>query len=129
MPNSLDIVDRIFTFNEDVVGVDTPEVTGLGGFNREWLRTALEEEAKEFYEAETIADQVDALVDSMIFAIGGLRRMGLTRGQAKACIQAVLDANDQKAAGRKASRDFGVPDAIKPEGWVGPEARIKEILE
>ena len=76
-----------------------------------------------------MVDQVDALVDTVIFALGGLARLGLTEEQAEACFNAVMDANFEKKRGTKESRAVeGVADAIKPEGWVGPEQRIKAIL-
>ena len=127
----IDLIGRVFDFNERVVGVDTSQLGPLKPMDRktkEWIHAALKEEATELLAADNPIDEIDALVDSMIFAIGGLRRIGLTKRQASLAMTAVLDANDQKAAGRKASRDFGVPDAIKPEGWVAPEERIEEML-
>jgi len=127
------IVDRIFRFNENVVKATPPAGSPallLFGDEREWLAMALREEVSEFKDAEDLTGQIDALVDLCIFAIGGLARMGLTREQAQACFEAVLNANDRKAAGKKATRDVGdVKDAVKPEGWVGPEETIRRIVE
>lgn len=101
-----------------------------------WLRQALEEEAKELIESytscsdqtEKLVAQVDACVDAAVFAIGGLVRLGLTPRQITDVFHAVMDANFTKRAGAVAGRE-GAPDAAKPEGWVGPEERIKEILD
>lgn len=122
---------RVFDFNAQVVGIEprplgtiTPEHPEMG-----WLVRVLQEEAQELAEAENLVDQVDALIDSIIFAMGGLYRLGLTEEQALKCFHAVMDANFEKKAGQKEGREVeGVKDAIKPEGWKGPEARIKEIL-
>lgn len=133
MTNFNPIVQSVCTFNWDVIGVVPPEYVdplGLDPASKEWLGKALNEEALEFMEAETSVDQVDALVDTIIFAIGGMYRMGLTLSQIDACLAAVMEANFKKKAGVKANRAVeGVKDGVKPEGWVGPEARIAEILE
>lgn len=123
---------RVFDFNAQVVGVEprllgtiTPEHPEM-----EWLVGVLQEEAQELAEAKNLVDQVDALVDSIVFAMGGLYRLGLTEEQALKCFHAVMDANFEKKAGQKKGREVeGVKDAIKPEGWKGPEARIREILD
>jgi len=125
------MLTRVFDFNAQVVGIE-PRLLGTitpGHPEIEWLVGVLQEEAQELAEAETLVDQVDALIDSIVFAMGGLYRLGLTKEQALECFHAVMDANFEKKAGQKKGREVeGVKDAIKPEGWKGPEARIKEIL-
>lgn len=97
---------------------------------KEWLIKALEEELQEFREANTPEDSVDALIDLIIFACGGLYRAGLTPDQAKACFTAVSDANDAKKAGVKQNRAVeGVADAVKPTGWVDPKNTIALLLK
>lgn len=138
MQHNLSIVERVFDFNEQVVGVDPPGIRPLDPAEAGWLSSALKEEADELTDAsyggddpsgeeEMVVDQIDACLDAAIFAIGGLARMGLTREQAEACFHAIMDANFEKKAGVKPGRE-GAKDAVKPEGWVGPEARIKEII-
>lgn len=137
MQHNPSIVERVFDFNEQVVGVDVPTLRPLAQAEAGWLSSALKEEADELTDAswigtpsdvqEAVVDQVDACLDAAIFAIGGLARMGLTREQAEACFHAIMDANFEKRAGVKPGRE-GAKDAVKPEGWVGPEARIKEII-
>ena len=140
------IVSRIFDFNKSVVGINRPTLRPLPLTEAVWLRTAICEEGNELHDdtvkftgpqgtlplteedrQDLIVAQVDACVDAAIFAIGGLARLGLSRTQAEAVLHAVMDANFEKKAGVKEGRT-GAPDAIKPEGWTGPEARIKEIL-
>lgn len=137
MQQKSSIVERVFDFNEQVVGVDVDDLAPMSPTEAKWLASAFREEADELvdaswsgdtgFEDDTVVDQVDACLDTAIFAIGGLARIGLTREQAEACFHAIMDANFEKKAGVKEGRE-GAKDAIKPEGWIGPEARIKEIL-
>lgn len=126
----LDIVWRVFKFNH-MIGAGKSETPGQIDFlTKEWLIRALEEELQEFREANTPEDSVDALIDLIIFACGGLYRAGLTHDQAKACFTAVLDANDAKKAGVKQNRAVaGVADAVKPAGWVDPKNSIALLLK
>lgn len=120
---------RVFEFNRIIQEVEYRDRVPLKNKEKQWLLTCLREEADEFDEALDRVQQVDALIDSMIFAAGGLFRMGLTAEQAEACMNAVMDANFQKKTGQKAGRVFeGVADATKPDDWVGPELRISQIL-
>lgn len=121
---------QIFRFNREVVGVQPPPSPSLFSIKeRDWLVTALREEAQELSDSRTVEDQVDALVDSIIFAVGGLFRMGLTESQAELCLNAVMEANFTKRSGVKPGRVFeGVRDAVKPKDWVAPEARIRGVL-
>lgn len=139
------IVQRIFEFNKTVVGITRSAISPLGISEARWLRKALHEEGDELLDAtqdyvylphqgpqfqeeeDRVIGQVDACCDAAVFAIGGLARIGLTSDQALECIHAVMDANFEKKAGVKPGRE-GAADAVKPEGWVGPEERIKEIL-
>ena len=124
-----DMLERVVSFNQSVVGIAPRPLTPFAPDEKTWMVRVLQEEADELGEATTVVDQVDALVDSIIFAMGGLYRLGLTHEQATRCFNAVMDANFEKKAGQKAGRVIGqVSDAVKPEGWVGPEARIAEIL-
>lgn len=134
MQSSEDPFELVSRFNRDVVKIGERSLYFLGAPEAKWLATALREEADELLQAsgsddleERFIGQVDACIDAAIFAIGGLSRLGLSPQQAKACFEAVMAANFEKKSGVKAGRE-GAPDAVKPEGWVGPEDRIKEIL-
>ncbi len=121
--------NRVFEFNQIIQQVPSRKPEPLTGKEKDWLLTCLKEEADEFEIALDRVQQVDALIDSMIFAAGGLFRMGLTARQAEDCLNAVMDANFLKKTGQKEGRVFeGVVDATKPEGWTGPELRISQIL-
>lgn len=93
----------------------------------------LQEELDEMKNAETAEDVVDALIDLCVVAIGTLD--GFSVDSHKAWDE-VLDANMKKETGVKSSRPnpLGLPDLIKPEGWVAPshlgnEGKIKEIFD
>jgi predicted HAD superfamily Cof-like phosphohydrolase len=92
----------------------------------------LQEELDEFNTAKNADDAVDALIDLCVVAIGTLDAFGVDSHKAW---DAVLEANMNKEVGIKASRPnpLGLPDLIKPEGWVAPShldniGRFEEIF-
>lgn len=125
-----DFIDRVFRFNRIILGIEQPQKpSALKEADHRWMVMALREEATELEGSENLADQVDALIDSIIFATGGLFKLGLTNKQVHQCMHAVMYANFQKKAGANPNRPVeGVKDGIKPPGWVPPEAHLKEIL-
>lgn len=126
--NFSNLIQRITTFNYTVVNIgERAHCQGLASKEAEWLKTALCEEAQELVDAPSVVEQADACGDAIIFAIGGLVRMGLMPLEIDKVLHSIMDANFEKKAGVKPGRE-GAPDAVKPEGWVGPEARIKGIL-
>ena len=80
----------------------------------------LMEELTELKNAENAEDVVDALIDLCVVAIGTLDSFSVDSYRAW---DEVLKANMTKKTGIKASRPnpLGLPDLIKPEGWVGPD--------
>lgn len=62
---------------------------------------------------------VDGLIDMCVFAIGTLDVFDVNANDAW---DRVLEANMVKSVGVKEGRPnpFGLPDLIKPEGWVAP---------
>ena len=92
----------------------------------------LEEELTELKYATNADDAVDALIDLCVVAIGTLDGFGVDSHKAW---DAVLIANMNKEVGIKESRPnpLGLPDLIKPTGWVAPshsnnEGKLKEIF-
>jgi len=79
----------------------------------------LQEELDELSSADNAEDVVDALIDLCVVAIGTLDGFAVDSHKAW---DEVLEANMKKQTGIKASRPnpLGLPDLIKPEGWVGP---------
>lgn len=83
----------------------------------------LNEELTETEEAYLNSDPeelVDGLIDLCVVAIGTLDAMGVDPYKAW---DQVHNSNMQKKVGIKESRPnpLGLPDLIKPEGWVGPD--------
>ena len=124
------MIHEVFQFNQQVLRIHPSLPTPLVGGRMEWLTMALEEEIRELHEAESTAEQVDALIDLAYFAIGGLCRIGLTEDQAKACFDTVHQYNMRKSTGVKAGREVeGVSDAIQLElNLPRPEIIMVEIL-
>lgn len=94
----------------------------------------LQEELDEFKEALVTGDKVaafDALLDLAYVAYGTALFAGIDAAQWHAGMHAVHSANMAKVRvtkgeDSKRGSDF---DVKKPAGWVGPESRLKEILE
>ena len=86
----------------------------------EFRANFLQEELNELKNADSAEDVVDALIDLCVVAIGTLDGFGVNSYEAW---DEVLRANMSKQTGVKASRPnpLGLPDLIKPEGWVGPD--------
>ena len=86
----------------------------------------IQEELDELLEAPDAYEQVDALIDAIYFAMGGLYDIGVTLDDFENAFDAVHEANTKKVLGKKAGRDADIPDAAKPDDWVAPD--LKEII-
>ena len=127
------IVNQVCTFNRELLGIKRPNPALLPDEEANWLKQALTEEIKEFDDAHRsgeLVPTIDALVDLIYFAIGGLYRCGLNPMMIDACFEVVHDANMQKRKGQKATRptDGSVADAVKSEVWADPAPLIKSII-
>lgn len=127
------IFEAVSEFNQDVLGINRPNIATLEPTERRWLVKAIKEEIyDEFQEAaveNNIVGQVDALADTIYFAIGGFIRMGVPFDKIEPILMAVHKANMEKKKGCKAAREVQLEsDATKPKGWVGPEEDIARIL-
>ncbi len=119
-------------FNKDIVKIGDRDICALPKDEAKWLVGALEEELREFgvaYDTCDFIGSVDALIDLMYFAMGGLSRMGIPAEASKAIFEAVHNANMEKVKGAKEGREVQSElDATKPEGWECPEGRISKVL-
>lgn len=93
----------------------------------------LNEELVEFAQAHDKADvvgAVDALIDLVYVAYGTALLMGVTPEQWRKCWEAVQEANMAKVRceSAEASKRGHVLDVRKPEGWVSPTKRQRQIL-
>lgn len=94
----------------------------------------LHEELQEFGDAYAEGDQVgmfDALLDLVYVAYGTALFMGISAEQWEQGMDAVQESNISKIRAHSAveSKRGTKLDVVKPKGWVGPEARLQEILE
>lgn len=131
MTENLDIVDMVFDFNEQIIGIGEVDLNPLDHRTLEWTEKAYTEEIEEFRKAfheQDIVGMVDANLDLIYFAIGTLKKMGLNRHHVRQCMQAVHRANMTKVRAKLAKRGDHENDAAKPEGFVPPEEAISEIL-
>jgi predicted HAD superfamily Cof-like phosphohydrolase len=83
----------------------------------------LEEEARELREATTIADQADAYIDSIYFALGGLVDMGVDPSPIWAIVQRANMAKVWADGSVRRRKHDG--KIIKPDTWVDPKPLIE----
>lgn len=93
----------------------------------------LQEELDELSTALVNHDRIgafDALLDLVYVAHGTALFMGISPAQWQAGMDAVQAANmaKERAPHAGASKRGSAYDVIKPAGWVGPEARLAEVL-
>ena len=68
----------------------------------------------------SLADELDAIVDLVVFAIGTADRQGLLPIFEEA-FEMVMMANCQKEVGENQKRGSFQLDLVKPEGWKAPD--------
>lgn len=82
--------------------------------------TAMQEELDEYAEANTKEDELDALVDLVVFALGTAERQDMLDVFEEA-FHRVMNANCAKEVGANKKRGSFAIDLVKPEGWVAPD--------
>lgn len=107
-------------FGAEICGVRQPPLpTRLSAERKEWFRKAVEEELFELFDADSLEEEVDAVIDLIYFACGRLHEMGVDGDRA---FFEVHLANMRKVQGELSKRPGSMGhDAVKPEGWVGPD--------
>ena len=117
-------------FNNEIINMPTVKFAqDLPTERVNWFGKVIREELDEFRDAYLVNDNVgmlDALIDMTYFILGRVQECGFTEAQWDKCFAAVHEANMTKRKGNK-GRGSDI-DAIKDADWVGPEARITEIL-
>lgn len=87
----------------------------------------VDEVQREFLEAETLEDQVDAIMDGIYFQLGTLVEMGIVHPQA--LFNIIQNANMAKLHADGKPRYFADGKVMKPIGWVAPEALLKAEIQ
>tara|TARA_R110002012_G_scaffold215674_3_gene386702 strand:+ start:4594 stop:4986 length:393 start_codon:yes stop_codon:yes gene_type:complete len=87
---------------------------------------AMQEELDEYKEANTKEDQLDALVDLVVFAFGTAERQGMLEVFEEA-FKRVMKANCQKEIGQNQKRGSFQLDLVKPKGWTAPD--LSDLVE
>ena len=116
----LDPFGRIEQFYRDIIGLPIPkEPTRLTPAQKKSAVEHWDEERKEFLEAETLEDEIDACIDLAWLALGRVIEMG---ANLPAHFAEVVRANMDRVPGHNTKRPNSTGfDAIKPEGWQGPD--------
>lgn len=104
-----------FGFHDTVDHMDADLLKKMLKFRLDFIQ----EELNEAKDAKSAEDVVDALVDICVVAIGTL---DLYSVGSQTAWDEVHEANMAKERGIKPERPnpLGLPDLIKPEGWVAP---------
>lgn len=128
----------VVEFNQDIIKLAPTEFLNLERV--EWFKNTINEELSEFEkanddyiaakrcnaDAETLlgcqVDMMDAIIDLIYFAFGRLYEIGITEEDFDAMWNAVHESNMTKKRGNKGRGSDD--DAIKPEGWQGPEQKF-----
>lgn len=121
------LLKDVENFQRDVTGIEPATTPTLVDDEYIIARTNfMNEELEEFISSAMAGDLVgvaDALADIIYVAVGTALTMGIPLAQVWDLVQA---ANMKKVKG---TTKRGIAnDAIKPEGWVGPEAGIAALL-
>lgn len=77
------------------------------------------EEADEYFDAETLEDEFDALLDLLVFNLGAMQRHGFDPDG----IMEVVKANMNKELGPNTKRGSFQLDLFKPVGWKAPNLK------
>ncbi len=122
------IVEQVGRFLREIVHLPIPATPTMMGPSRVgWFGHAVREELKEFEDATTLVDQVDAVGDLAYFAIGRLFEMGV---DPVAHLTAIHNANMRKERGSLSKRPGSMGhDAVKPAGWYGPEDEHRRLID
>ena len=131
------MISNVYEFHEKF-GLPTGKqdiLTGKDNFDALKFRVKfMQEELAEFIEAMGEEDRVkafDALLDLTYVVYGTALFMGIDPAQWHAGMTAVHNANmaKERAISADQSKRGTALDVIKPAGWEGPEARLKQILD
>ena len=99
------------------------DVKGLDPYAEETF-TNMPDEDREDLILDIRVDEADALADIVFVAIGGLYKLtGCREDKVEDILKAVIEANNNKG---KDTKDGKI---VKPKGFVGPEEKIRDLIE
>lgn len=119
--------DSVRQFHEKILGIHDTKPTFQLPVEFTQRVAFMEEEIEELGQAYCDGDMVgvaDALADLVYVALGTAHMMGIPFDEVFKVVHA---ANMQKMRGM--TKRGMVYDAVKPEGWVGPEEQIDAIIK
>jgi hypothetical protein len=127
------MIAEIYQFNNECLNLEERPLNPMThkAGEHDFMVTALNEEIEEYiegFEQQDVVKMADSLIDLCYFAIGGLRRMGITEDQARACFLAIHNANMTKKKGSNAKRGDFADDAVKPADFIPADVQIAHIL-
>lgn len=104
--------------DEAVLGLNNEKLKSFLDFRFNFLQEELNE-GRDAIAARNPEEIVDSLIDLVVVAVGTLDLYGVDFDRAW---NEVLLANMNKRVGVKEGREnpYGLPDLVKPEGWVAP---------
>lgn len=104
-----------FGFHESIAQMDPTKLREMLKFRINFLQ----EELDEAKNAQSAEDIVDAMIDLIVVAVGTLDAFNVDSQESWLRVH---NANMAKERGIKPERPnpLGLPDLIKPEGWVAP---------
>ena len=121
---------QVKEFNDEIINLEImAEAKDLPEKRYRWFYDVINEELAEFGEAYDKGDNIgmlDALIDMAYFLLGRVYECGFTEAEWDKCFAAVHECNMTKRKGNKGRGSDD--DAVKDTDWVGPEERIREIL-
>lgn len=121
---------QVKKFNEEIINLEVmAEAKDLPKERYHWFYNVINEELIEFEEAYDKGDNIgmlDALIDMAYFLLGRVYECGFSEAHWDKCFAAVHECNMTKRKGNKGRGSDD--DAVKDVDWVGPEERIREIL-
>lgn len=121
---------QVKEFNDEIINLEImAEAKDLQAKRYRWFYNVINEELTEFGEAYAKGDNIgmlDALIDMAYFLLGRVYECGFTEAEWDKCFAAVHECNMTKRKGNKGRGSDD--DAVKDADWVGPEERIREIL-
>lgn len=100
--------------------IDCGALPTFSSDERDFRVVAMQEELDEYQDAYDRHDQLDALVDLVVFALGTAERQGFLESFEEA-FDRVMTANCAKQIGRNTKRGNFQIDLIKPSGWTAPD--------